>query len=772
MRYSNIHESFFDFLRFVSDDEEKRIIQRVDEYLNNNPDFTYDMEFNLPGLCPIERIAQSLVINEGKLRKVLKNVAKKTNSIGIASVSSKVWSGDVLISLSLDGNFKLKGSSYKRSVVRESSNDSISDSGAYLNESFLSALKKTFGFGTSIDKEELDNAALEVVKFLYDRPVYDYHKKSATPGLIFLSLLSEDKYTSIPFKTLEELFKSDVLDNCEVIKFKYKDIEGPLVVFGKPELSRKEYLVEHTADFTEMLLIKEIQRKLIEKGFLNDYNDDFRRRKSSISGELSKATITAILNFQDKYKIPTVRRGDINIETLRKLGVNLSFLGIDLNISETPLIEKLKKEAESIGLSLASKTSSQPKITSIDAPIYTEDGSDDYDDSYSEYSSPEEVQTSSVDDETQQPTQRIIQTASQQSTGGQTPQFTVGGIAESGVIVDRLLNEWDIVKSYVDSVQNMNIKTETSMLLMSAIGDNSKLSESTKKEVLSKVLYFMLQGKGGFFQNVGGFDKFQGDLNSLVRIDWIGLRSKLISYINNPENVAKDKTQGKEISDSLKVELQAILSNYGITPTSSFSSFTSFAKRKEEMGSTTTPFVNPDLDDDDDDDEIEISTDIAPEPPVVPSQKIENESDPRQDKIKVDFIVSKLMDKNMFDFYNSLTKEIKNKEKIKSKGMAPTLRLAINKIFGEQSKLESIQKESIISELLDMLLKNDSLFSKNMGKAPFIKKFFTTNELDKFNQVDYKNLSSTLIDFILFSEIEVANEITAKLNSLYAKYSS
>lgn len=763
MRYSNIQESFFDFLRFVSDDEEKRIIQRVDEYLNNNPDFTYDLEFNLPGLCPIERIAQSLVINEGKLRKVLKNVAKKTNAIGIASVSSKVWSGDVLISLNSDGNFKLKSSSYKRSGVRESENDSDNNSSAYLNESFLSALKKTFGFGTSIDKEELDNAALEVVKFLYDRPVYDYHKKSDTPGLIFLSLLSEDKYTSIPFKTLEELFKSDVLENCEIVKFKYKDIEGPLVIFGKPDVSRKEYLIEHTADFTEMLLIKEIQRKLIEKGFLNDYNDDFRRRKSSISGELTKATITALISFQEKYKIPTVRRGDINIETLRKLGVNLSFLGIDLNISETPLIEKLKKEAESIGLSLASKVTSEPKISSIDAPIYKEDGSDDYEDDYgSQYSSPEE------EGEIVPPVAQKLQ-SEPKTTDGQAPKSTTGGIAESGVIVDRLLNEWDMLKSYTDSVQNMSIKTETSILLMSAIGDNSKLSESAKKEVLSKVLYFILQGNGKFFQNVGGFDKFQGDLNSLVRIDWIGLRSKLISYINNPENVSKDKTEGKQVSDLLKQELQTILSNYGITPTSSFSSFTSLTKKREDMGSTTTPFVNPELDDEDEDEEIEISIDDSPESSSISK---EEKVDVEQDKIKVDVIVSKLMDKNMFDFYNSFTKEIQNKQKIKSKGMAPTLRIAINKVFGPQSKLEDIQREAIISELLEVLMQNNGLFYQNLGKAPFIKKFFTTNDIDKFNLIDYKNLGSSLIDFILFSDIQVANEITTKLNSLYAKYSS
>lgn len=751
MRYSNIQESFFDFLKFVSEDEEKRIIQRVDEFMNNNPDFTYDMEFNLPGLCPIERIAQSLVINEGKLRKVLKNLAKRTDTIGVATITSKVWSGDVLITLNAGSNFKVKSSSYKRGGMRES----LDNSGAYLNESFLSSLKKTFGFASKIDKEELDIAALEVVKFLYDRPIYDYHKKSDTPGLIFVSLLAEEKYTNIPFKTLEELFKSELLDNCDVIKFKYKDIEGPLVVFGKPSISRKQYLTENTADFTEMLLIKEIQRKLISRGFLSDYSD-YRGNRSAISGELDRSTITAILNFQQKYKIPTVRRGDINIETLRKLGVSLSFLGIDLKIDDTPLIDKLRKEAQSMGVSITPTTDSNKGITSLDAPIYTDEGStDDYDDVDYEID---------VDYDDEVAPQKSIPVPSKSTKKSSDIEINIpidDDVVDSNLIMSKLLSEYDIIGNYSDVVQRMNVNTDMSNMLMSAIGSNSKLPESTKREIFSMLLNFVFKQEGGFFQNVIGFEKFQGDLSNLTKDDWIRLRNKVISYINNPERVSIDKSKGAQILNSMKKDLEGILSNYGITPKPSVSSFASFSQEKGlgDSGASVSPISSDVVDDEEDIEDVQ-------------------NYDSNENKVARQKVVSKLMDNSGFNFFNSfmdsLNNNAKESEKM-SKGIQSQTKDELLKIFGSGFKgfeVNSTNKSKAISELLDFLLRGDGPYFSQETISPLLKKFKNLSNLDGFTKTDYTNLGQILIDFIIYTQdTQSVQSINNKAIELYDKYS-
>ena len=745
MRYSNIQESFFDFLKFVSEDEEKRIIQRVDEFMNNNPDFTYDMEFNLPGLCPIERIAQSLVINEGKLRKVLKNLAKRTDTIGVATITSKVWSGDVLITLNAGSNFKTNTSSYKRGGMRESLDDSTS--GAYLNESFLSSLKKTFGFASPIDKEELDGASLEVVKFLYDRPIYDYHKKSDTPGLIFVSLLAEEKYTNIPFKTLEELFKGSILDNCDVIKFKYKDIEGPLVVFGKPSISRKEYLTENTADFTEMLLIKEIQRKLISRGFLSDYSD-YRGNRSAISGELDRSTITAILNFQQKYKIATTRRGDINIETLRRLGVSLSFLGIDLKIDDTPLIDKLKKEAESMDTSIIPTIDRNKMITSLDAPIYTEEGlTDDSDDlDYDDESEEDEIPNSTSVNKSKEIKINIPTDAG----------------ADNNEIISKLLSEYDTMSYYLDLIQRMNIDTEITRMLMPAIGPKSTLSVSVKKDIFSMVLKFIFKVEGGdFFKNVGGFEKFQNDLSNLTKSDWIELRNKVISYINSPSRISLDKAKGEQILKSMKLEFERVLSDYGISPKSSVSSYRSFSQEKGlgDSGASVSP----------------TSLDVADDEEDVADAQNYNSN---ENEVARQQVVSKLMDNSGFNFFNSFMDSLNNKAKESekmSKGIQSQTKNGLVKIFGkgfEGFEVNSTNKSNAISELLDFVLKIDGPYFTQKEISPLIKKFKNLSDMDIFNQVDYKNLGQIMIDFIIYTQnSESIQSINNKTVELYDKYS-
>lgn len=336
MRYSNIQESFFDFLKFVDKEEEARITKKVDYFFDSNPGFLYDSKYNLPGICPIERISQSLAINETKLKKVLKKIAEKTNKIGITRINSSVWSGDVVLVLD-KGDSYTGGSKRKYSYKSSQYGKRIYDSyNYYANESFLSSLKSFFGFDVEDEEYDESEIAIAVNKFLFDVPVYDFHKKSGTPGLIFLSMLAEEEYTDVPFKQLKKFFKTEEMDNCDIIEFSYKDIEGPLVIFGKPAVSRLDYLTQGTSDFEEMLLIREVQKKLIGRG------------ASSVvpSGEFDANTSRAIEKFQRDNKINASRLGEIDLQTLKKLRVDLSFLNIKLSNSSTDLITKLKKEAE------------------------------------------------------------------------------------------------------------------------------------------------------------------------------------------------------------------------------------------------------------------------------------------------------------------------------------------------------------------------------------------------------------------------------------------
>lgn len=756
MRYSNIQESFFDFLKFIDEKEEKRIIARVEEFMNTNPDFTYDLEFNLPGLCPIERIAQSLAINEGKLRKVLKKVAKATDAIGIAKISSKVWSGDVLVTLNVGSGVRFKssrgGSSYKRTYR----GDSVYDSREYVNESFLSSLKKAFGFGTSVEKEELDNAALEVVKFLYDRPVYDYHKKSDTPGLIFVSLLSEKKYTDVPFKTLEELFKSDTLDNCDVVNFKYKDIEGPVVVFGKPSISRKEYLVDNTSDFQEMLLIQEIQRKLISKGFLTEYTGS----RSVVTGETNSRTITAIIAFQDKYKIPTTKRGEINIETLRRLGVNLSFLGIDLKIDDTPLIDKLKKEASSTNTPIPPPPSDSflGKAEDIFAPT----DSDDF--SYSdEYSDDEEVvdgeeEYKDVEKEYKNPTQSRI-------TQKEASSIITG---ENNELVNMLIDDYKAFETCVGFIGRG--KTETSKIITDIIGENSNLPDKEKRRVFEELLKFILKKDGVFFTNVNGFEKFNtNDLKSISKNEFTNLIVYVANLINNIIPYIKGE-RATEISKAIKDEIQKI------HPTSERSS--EEIKRMIMSSGKTTPEPEPvptstfqseiisdeDLESEEDEKKTEDLTDDT-------NKNIQTTLDLDEHVAQRERLVSTLMDESGFNFFNTYMNV--TQDKFKGSFEKPDIFYDIQKIRKSSygTKISQQEKKQLFRNFLQFLLKKDGLFF-TYSKAPFANKFKDLGNIELFKPNDYRNLISALIAFINRPDDSISAQMIEKLNSLYAEYSN
>jgi hypothetical protein len=757
MRYSNIQESFFDFLKFIDEKEEKRIITRVEEFMNTNPDFTYDLEFNLPGLCPIERIAQSLAINEGKLRKVLKKVAKATDAIGIAKISSKVWSGDVLVTLNTGGTTGFKSSRGNSSYKKTYKDSSVYDSNQYVNESFLSSLKKAFGFGVTLDKEELDNASLEVVKFLYDRPVYDYHKKSDTPGLIFVSLLSEQKYTDIPFKTLEQLFKSDILDNCDVVNFKYKDIEGPVVVFGKPYISRKEYLVDNTSDFQEMLLIQEIQRKLISKGFLTDYTGN----RSVITGELNRPTITAIIAFQEKYKIPTTKRGEINIETLRRLGVNLSFLGIDLKIEDAPLIDKLKKEASSTNTPIpAPKPEVRSMIDSPDGILFT--SSEENEPYYSDDSLDNETYDEFGDEEIDSEILKEEPKASPKISQEEATALITG---ENDELVSELMKKSDELTYWITSGS-----TEISKILANLIGEDSKNSPKLKKEILESLLKFILKKDGIFFTNVRGFEDFNtGDLKSKMPDRYADLIQHIGHLVNNTKVV--NLKNHSEISNQIKQKLEELypqeMSNSSTITSELRKKLSSNEPKETQTGGVKSDIMPDDFLDSEEGDEKKTEN---------LNKDAVNQKSSAYDPSNQNTKLLALNLKDSFDFLNTYTQKTKKyfsgskKPEVSSEFITKFGKSTYGN-YGKKIEMDASKKEEMLQEFLEFLLKKDGLFFTNT-KATFANKFKDLSKMEQFKPTDYSNLISALISFINNSDTNISRQLIDKMNSLYAKYSN
>lgn len=260
MRYSNIHESFFDFLKDKKKKETESIINRMQNFLNNNPQFGYDAKLLLPGLCPLKKMAESIVLSE----KYLKNFIKTINydTIKLFRVNSKIWTGDLVVLMPTEkSSTKRLTKSYNPSI--DSFYDYLRDMESFpkkrkytrktdynypysyrrqyenhVSESFFSDFMSWMK-GGNVNKEEInfDNAIFQTTHFLVTYPGYDYDKQNDTPGFIFLASLANA--IQIPYNSLLELFKQNKFENAEIINFKMEGIEGPVVVFGKPSIDRK-----------------------------------------------------------------------------------------------------------------------------------------------------------------------------------------------------------------------------------------------------------------------------------------------------------------------------------------------------------------------------------------------------------------------------------------------------------------------------------------------------------------------------------------------------
>lgn len=257
MRYSNVHESFSDFIKSRKEKETQNIITRIQNFLNNNPQYGYDVKHLLPGLCPVKKMAESIVVTEKYLRNFIKSINYDT--MKLFRVNSKIWKGD-LVALMPTENSKSK--SFKSSFTPniESFYDYLNDLESYrkprrykrksysnypydygksfVSESFFSDFMSWIK-GTETEKEDVnyDYILFQVTHFLVKYPGYDYDKLNDTPGFVFLTTLADA--IQVPYNSLLQFFKNGKLDNSELINFKMSGIEGPVVIFGKPPVERK-----------------------------------------------------------------------------------------------------------------------------------------------------------------------------------------------------------------------------------------------------------------------------------------------------------------------------------------------------------------------------------------------------------------------------------------------------------------------------------------------------------------------------------------------------
>ena len=260
MRYSNVHESFFDFLKDKKEKERKGVINRIQNFLNNNPQYGYDAQFLLPGLCPLKKMAESVVISEKNLRNLIKDI--NYDSIKLFRLKSKIWTGDVVALMPTENSkHKMVSKSFKASI--DSFSDYLQDfdnypkrrrytkrysddyalryprrNNRYVSESFFSDFMSWMKDGSAKkDDINFENALFQITHFLVKYPGYDYDKQNDIPGFIFLTTLAQS--IQIPYDSLIEVFKQNKFENAEIVNFKMDGIEGPIVVFGKPSVERK-----------------------------------------------------------------------------------------------------------------------------------------------------------------------------------------------------------------------------------------------------------------------------------------------------------------------------------------------------------------------------------------------------------------------------------------------------------------------------------------------------------------------------------------------------
>lgn len=261
-RYSNVYESFFDFLKGMSDRDIKDILLRLDKFIAENPEFSFDNKYNLPGVCPIERIAQTIVLSSDKLKKAISVVNKKIEDISIYTLRGKKWSGDVLVLSDSEVSSKNKKIVYRPDLdyfyqqpypySRRGRSKSYYDNLKYFynpnyayehntNEGKFSDFINFLNSGKQTKESNdfnIDLSLFKIFYFLDNNKSYDYDKRSDTPGLIFLSMLSE--YTYIPYKELKSIIERGLIPNSELIRFNHKSIDGPIVLFHKPSENREK----------------------------------------------------------------------------------------------------------------------------------------------------------------------------------------------------------------------------------------------------------------------------------------------------------------------------------------------------------------------------------------------------------------------------------------------------------------------------------------------------------------------------------------------------
>ena len=260
----SLFETFSDFIRDRDDIEHQGLVDRIYKFLSNNSQFSYDSGSNLPGLVPLERIAQEIVVQEPKLRRFFR--ASKYDGAKLVKVRSDVWDGDVIAFFATASgsryqtfnNFRGRGYDfdydryrdpyldgyrrrsrrrdyYDRDVRPTPGSPKYSRANESLFSDFMNSLRSV---GSKAQMYDANEVLGRMLYFLKLNPEFDYHELSDTPGLIFVTLLSQ--YTKVPHKVLVDFFNRTPLPNSTVIDFKVSDLRGPVIVFNRPQTSREE----------------------------------------------------------------------------------------------------------------------------------------------------------------------------------------------------------------------------------------------------------------------------------------------------------------------------------------------------------------------------------------------------------------------------------------------------------------------------------------------------------------------------------------------------
>lgn len=352
MRYSNVHESFFDFLTGLNDKEIAEIISRMEIFVSNNPEYSFDTKYALPGICSLERMAQSVVSTIPKLKKVVKRINKETDDLSIITIKGKKWMGEIIVVTNSDSVVRGNRSHSYYSKRYDYSNYNFDDYYDYYNYSKRGYRKRPYtrrrrqyeseGFITEntnpisnffsfLKRNDMDVndyeynrdfVLLKLYDFLERNPAYDYNDNSETPGFIFLSLLSE--YTETPYKLLYNIISSGAIEGAEIINYNYKSVEGPLVMFTEYKKERELFLSSILSK-----LEKDVEDQIEyeeQQGNINrprQYANDYKTTPQKTSNEqqpTSSKKIDDFISFGNSLKNST-KEPPISIKTLKPIEI-------------------------------------------------------------------------------------------------------------------------------------------------------------------------------------------------------------------------------------------------------------------------------------------------------------------------------------------------------------------------------------------------------------------------------------------------------------------